>query len=488
MKKILSSLTILSLTLALAIGFSRAFFSDTETSKDNKLTAGKIDLLVDNTSYYNGVKNEGTTFTPSDLPGKYFFNFTDLKPDDYGEDTISLHVDDNDAWACMKITKTADDDNTCTEPEKIDDPTCDDPDTDTDDGELGDNLLFVFWADDGDNVLEVGEDPTLRKGSASSLFDGTVWPLADSSFNVWGEASGSAMLAEKTYYIGKAWCFGTRLAPNPRPVAEYPLGPAGDNNGNQVAGEPEDGGFFCDGETLNNVTQTDIFLADVEFWAEQRRHNDNFRCDGTTPSGTPTNTPTPTPSLVACQQADVILVLDRSGSIDGTELATLKTAAKTFIDDLGLSASGIHAGFSSFATTASLNQHLTDNGTTVKNAIDLLPSSGFTNLKEGIDLAIGEHANPGDNHDREDVGSPDKMIIITDGHPNRPLPESTADDVAKASADAARSAGAEVYVVGIGSDVNASYLQTVANDAGHYYPVSGYGGLQTVLQNLDLCD
>src|SRR3989344_4521748 len=164
MKKILSSLTILSLTLALAIGFSRAFFSDTETSKDNKLTAGKIDLLVDNTSYYNGVKNEGTTFTPSDLPGKYFFNFTDLKPDDYGEDTISLHVDDNDAWACMKITKTADDDNTCTEPEKIDDPTCDDPDTDTDDGELGDNLLFVFWADDGDNVLEVGEDPTLRKG------------------------------------------------------------------------------------------------------------------------------------------------------------------------------------------------------------------------------------------------------------------------------------------------------------------------------------
>lgn len=166
-----------------------------------------------------------------------------------------------------------------------------------------------------------------------------------------------------------------------------------------------------------------------------------------------------------------MLVLDRSGSINSTELGQLKTAAKAFIDALGLSPSGIHAGFSSFATTGTLNQH----------------SGGFTNLKEGLDLALGEHANPGDSHDRTDSTSPDKVIVITDGHPNRPLPSSTADNVAKVSADVYRAAGAEIFVVGVGSDVNQAYLETIADDASHYYSVSDYSELETILKNLDLC-
>lgn len=121
-------------------------------------------------------------------------------------------------------------------------------------------------------------------------------------------------------------------------------------------------------------------------------------------------------------------------------------------------------------------------------AIAALSSGGFTNLKSGIDLATGELTG---GNDRPDGTSPDKMIIITDGHPNRPLPSGTADDVAKASADAARAAGIEVFVVGVGSDVNTSYLQNeIADDdvlPGHYFSVSGYSGLQTVLENLDLC-
>ena len=35
-------------------GATGAFFSDTETSQGNTFTAGAIDLLVDNESYYNG--------------------------------------------------------------------------------------------------------------------------------------------------------------------------------------------------------------------------------------------------------------------------------------------------------------------------------------------------------------------------------------------------------------------------------------------------
>jgi Mg-chelatase subunit ChlD len=125
----------------------------------------------------------------------------------------------------------------------------------------------------------------------------------------------------------------------------------------------------------------------------------------------------------------------------------------------------------------------------LKTSIDALVSTGFTNLSEGINLATTEFANPGDGHDRSDGTSPDKMIVVTDGHPNRPLPETTADDLAVTAADNARLAGIEVFVVGVGADVNTTFLQNqIANTgSGHYFSVSDYSGLQTTLKNLDLC-
>ncbi|TSC88184.1 MAG: hypothetical protein G01um101416_207 [Microgenomates group bacterium Gr01-1014_16] len=431
-----------------------AFFSDTETSSDNTLQAGELDLKIDNTSYYNEASSSATTWPSDNLPGHLFFDFNDLKPGDRGEDTISLSVQ-NPAWACMKIKITQNTDESCTEPEIINDPSC--PDT----GDLAQQLNFVFWADDGDNIHQLNE-PVIKEGTASAIFNDDTWTLADSLFSVW--PTPGPIPASETRYIGKYWCFGI-LSPSANPP-----------------------GFSCDGQNLNNSAQSDKVMADVEFTAIQSRHNPGFLCNGsitpTPPIISPTITPTPTP--LACNQADVMLVLDRSGSINSTELAQLKTASKAFVDDLGLSSSGIHAGMSSFATSGTLNHILSSNSITIKAAIDLLVSGGFTNLKSGIDIAAGELAGV---NDRPDGSSPDKMIVITDGHPNRPLPESTADDVAATSADAARAAGSEIFVVGVGSDVDATYLQNeIADDAGHYFPISNYSDLQTALQNLDLCD
>ena len=470
---------------AVVIGATFAFFSDTETSAGNTLEAGAVDLQIDNTSYYNGTPSATTTWGLDDLPGHLFFNFLDIKPSDFGEDTMSFHVD-NDSWVCAEFKLTANDDNTCTEPELEDDQTCSEPDGDLLDGELAQNINFVFWPDDGDNVLEQDEQVILEaSGSAENIFNQNTVPLADSLINNLSGTPGDPMAGGKVHYIGKAWCFGTLgQAPLSQSVYSGPDNPANDGVNLGGPATPEDGGITCDGSGLNNATQTDKLLADIQFSAVQSRNNPGFLCEGV-PTITPTITPTPT--TAACQQADVMLVLDRSGSINSTELGQLKTAAKAFVDDLGLTLTGIHAGKSSFATTGSLNHHLSDDSTSVKAAIDAMVSSGFTNLKEGIDLATTEMANPGDGHDRTDGTSPDKMIIVTDGNPNRPLPSSTADDVAAASATAFKSGGGEVFVVGVGSDVNTAYLQGIATDAGHYYPVSGYGGLQTILQNIDLC-
>src|SRR5437762_1858903 len=112
MKKILLSVGSILFAGALLAGGTGAFLADTETSTGNTFASGVIDLKVDNESYVTSdsgalVFSSSTSWALSTLPGKLFFNFLDLKPGDVGEDTISLHVNNNNAWACMAINITS---------------------------------------------------------------------------------------------------------------------------------------------------------------------------------------------------------------------------------------------------------------------------------------------------------------------------------------------------------------------------------------------
>src|SRR3989344_3987648 len=193
MKKILLSLATVALVGAAVIGGTAAIFSDTEVSTGNTFTAGAIDLTVDNTSYYNGVFNEGTSWLQKDLEeGDWFFHFEDLKPGDYGEDTISLHVNNNDSWLCADVTLTSNQDNGSTEPEFNDEQ----PWT-AGEGELADNVHFIWWADDGDNVLE--DDEVLLPGGplgALGVGETATVPLADSNVNIWANATGTPLVGD----------------------------------------------------------------------------------------------------------------------------------------------------------------------------------------------------------------------------------------------------------------------------------------------------
>lgn len=268
---VLSLAVVLAIVGAIYVGSTGAFFSDTETSSGNTFTAGAIDLKIDNESYYNGLANAPTTWALKDLTIEKFFDFGDLKPSDYGEDTISIHVDTNDAYLCADVTLTSDNDNTQTEPEAQVDA------NGLTTGELADQVNFIWWGDDGDNVLETGEN-VISSGPIGALALNTPYPLAlaDSDQNIW-TGTGGPVPGATTRYIGKAWCFGT-LTPAPRPASAYPNGPAGDNNGNNVAGEPADGGFTCNGSAVGNESQTDSLTADVSFSAIQARNNGAFQC------------------------------------------------------------------------------------------------------------------------------------------------------------------------------------------------------------------
>ncbi|MBC7836581.1 hypothetical protein H7X87_02275 [Acetobacteraceae bacterium] len=271
MKKILLSLGSIVFAGAILAGGTGAFLGDIETSTGNTFATGVIDLLVDNESYVTNndgvlVMSTSTSWSLSSLAGKLFFNFLDLKPGDIGEDTISLHVNTNNAWACMNIAMTGTPENGQNEPETLVDPTAG-----TNDGELQNNLFFNFWADDGDNVYEVGEQ-IFKSGWAKDIFLGLNWPLADASTNIWG---GSGPITANTVkYIGKAWCFG---AMSTAPKTQDGQGKkTNSTNGPLVRGT----GFSCAGQNVGNIVQSDGIKANVQFLVAQSRSNSAFLCSG----------------------------------------------------------------------------------------------------------------------------------------------------------------------------------------------------------------
>ncbi len=316
MKKILLSSGLIVFMAAVVMSATGAFFSDTETSTGNTFTAGALDLKVDSQSHFNGLvcvvdgdvstwQNPvgadpvgpehypqpgdpcGGTWAENDLlPGAAFrfFNFDDLKPGDEGENTISLHVTDNDAWGCFIVDRVSDLDVTCTEPEgESTDPECSVNVNAPGAGELGAALTFDAWLDEGsipgfqcnnpgdiatagascaadplegDNILngvevlfwndetvdEVSEGPFAMSEvlAAANVAHACTTQTGHTDYGVChGLADDGRMVGSATYYWGLAW--------------NIP-------------------------ETAGNEIQTDSLVMDMVFEIEQHRNNPNFTC------------------------------------------------------------------------------------------------------------------------------------------------------------------------------------------------------------------
>jgi len=281
MKKILLSLGMIVFVGAVAAGATGAFFNDTETSTGNTFAAGDIDLKIDNESYaidytIPGYENPtgllavstSTSWGLKDLTVEKFFNFTDLKPGDFGEDTISINVGSNDAWVCAAANITSDNDNSIIEPEDEVNTTLNDGDGTTN-GDLDSALRFAFWVDDGDNVLEDDE-------VASIFINGTLADMGAAGQIALADSAGSILLndgpipGDSTFYIAKAWCFGNLT---PAAVTQDFSGKTG-TNGPLDRGT----GVSCDGSGESNIAQTDSVTGDITFYAEQARNNSKFTC------------------------------------------------------------------------------------------------------------------------------------------------------------------------------------------------------------------
>jgi len=287
MKKLFVSLFTLAVVGALAFGATRAYFSDTETSTGNTFQAGGLDLKVDSECHYyqNGV-NLGCGTGPgsgnweeSDLEtGVHkFFNFSDIKPGDYGEDTVSLHVVGNDAWGRIIIDSIQDLENDCLEPELPGDTSCT---TANGDGELRENLKFFVWLDQGDTPGFNGKE---YDGHGDAGEGDNVWnnnePILIPEISI--DASGG------TYNI---WEVLRNYRQQIDTICiQYPENDP-DGDGKTYNGASGCQGLALDGRlvgsttyyfgigwrlpgTVGNEVQSDSLVADVTFEVEQHRNN-----------------------------------------------------------------------------------------------------------------------------------------------------------------------------------------------------------------------
>ena len=142
---------------------------------------------------------------------------------------------------------------------------------------------------------------------------------------------------------------------------------------------------------------------------------------------------------------DIVLVLDRSGSIAGSALANLKNGAKAFIDILAQSTqgqpgqigSGSRIGVVSFADTATQDTQLITSVTDLKAAVDALNAGGDTNHADAFTKAqaLFQPAS----------GNARIMVMFTDGR-------TTVGPDPTAVAAAAKAQGTTIYVIGLSGD------------------------------------
>lgn len=158
--------------------------------------------------------------------------------------------------------------------------------------------------------------------------------------------------------------------------------------------------------------------------------------------------------------SDIILILDKSGSMQGPAFESLKNAAKAFIDVIKNATnksltntinSGSRIGIVSFSDNATLDEPLSTSVTDLKTAIDTLVTGGLTNHAAAFQKAMESF---------DFLSTNNKVILMfTDGKTTLGNPPITVTDLAKAN-------GITIYCIGLsgGDGIDEATLNSWASE------------------------
>jgi len=189
---------------------------------------------------------------------------------------------------------------------------------------------------------------------------------------------------------------------------------------------------------------------------------------------------------------DVVLGIDLSGSMnnDGDNppqpVTSALLAAAEFVNSLQ---EEDQVGVVTFATRAAVSTQLNNTHGAVANsiiALEIEPAEevGFTNTPEALIAAMAELNSPRRNENARRV-----LVLLTDG-----LPTASGDEdvITRATQEAQklRDDGIEVYAIGLGENVDAGFVQSIATDASNTFFAPSGADLATIYAEItsSLCE
>lgn len=194
---------------------------------------------------------------------------------------------------------------------------------------------------------------------------------------------------------------------------------------------------------------------------------------------------------VCKRPVDVVLVIDRSGSMDDDKqnppqpLTDVKDAALVFVDEL---APEDRAGLVSFGTTATnppdktLTADLSSLKDVIRKIMVILNGEQNTNIGEGIVRAHDELSSFRHNSDSGKV-----IVLLTDGvatHPQKADDELFPEKYAEFEASAAKRDNINIFTIGLGNKVNNDFLKRISSGSEFNFSTGSSENLSSIYKQI----
>ncbi len=173
------------------------------------------------------------------------------------------------------------------------------------------------------------------------------------------------------------------------------------------------------------------------------------------------------------------------------KLEDAQEAANSFLDNFGATD---QSSLVSFSDSADLEKQLSDDHSSTKSKLGKLSAKGATNIGGAIEKASGELASP-----RANPQANQALVLLTDGKANKPTGPGHGehpDDVqfAKDKAQEAADKGFKIFTIGLGKDgedINTDMLQDIAEiGSGEFHHAQNGDELESIYQNIsqEVCE